>query len=533
MKDYILIKKKTAFGCSMAAITFMTAAVVLMFRHPSETRHKPAIVETMSYNILKANGKSILFFRDITKDSILRDADIKPDNIRYGSKITVTEKDLHSIVKRYKAFLNDRQIELTEKEAEMDYFIKRHNVRDEGFDMIAKHYDKLSEESIAVGKIINTLSVITDSTRLEISRKVSYEDAGRKPYSGIFVETDGGIWRYGTWLRTKREGKGISHDGKGNLICGTWNADTIVEGRRTDGKGTYHGHFNKEKEAEGHGFFAAADGTYYEGRWVGGLRNGFGFELGRSHMKAGEWMNGVYKGERISYTSERIYGIDISRYQHGKGRKYYPIYWNRLRITDLGRLSKKNVSGVVNYPVSFVYIKSTEGISIRNRYYAADYKQARKHGFHCGAYHFFSTKTSATAQARYFIRNSFFKKGDLPPVLDVEPTHKQIVKMGGETVLFNAIRTWMRIVRQHTGVKPVLYVSQNFVNKYLNAAPDIKKDYNIWIARYGEYKPDIKLIYWQLSPDGRVNGIHGDVDINVFNGYEDSFDSFIKTERIK
>ena len=211
----------------------------------------------------------------------------------------------------------------------------------------------------------------------------------------------------------------------------------------------------------------------------------------------------------------------------------FPIYWNRLRITDLGRLSKKNVSGVVNYPVSFVYIKSTEGISIRNRYYAADYKQARKHGFHCGAYHFFSTKTSATAQARYFIRNSFFKKGDLPPVLDVEPTHKQIVKMGGETALFNAIRTWMRIVRQHTGVKPVLYVSQNFVNKYLNAAPDIKKDYNIWIARYGEYKPDIKLIYWQLSPDGRVNGIHGDVDINVFNGYEDSFDSFIKTERIK
>lgn len=71
------------------------------------------------------------------------------------------------------------------------------------------------------------------------------------------------------------------------------------------------------------------------------------------------------------------------------------------------------------------------------------------------------------------------------------------------------------------------------MNKYLNAAPDIKKDYNIWIARYGEYKPDIKLIYWQLSPDGRVNGIHGDVDINVFNGYEDSFDSFIKTERIK
>ena len=56
---------------------------------------------------------------------------------------------------------------------------------------------------------------------------------------------------------------------------------------------------------------------------------------------------------------------------------------------------------------------------------------------------------------------------------------------------------------------------------------DIKKKYNVWIARYGEYKPDVHLVYWQLSPDGRVNGIHGDVDINVFNGYMPAFRNFL------
>lgn len=110
--------------------------------------------------------------------------------------------------------------------------------------------------------------------------------------------------------------------------------------------------------------------------------------------------------------------------------------------------------------------------------------------------------------------------------MDVEPSSAQIKKMGGVGVLFARVRTWLRIVERNTGVRPVLYISQTFVNRYLGAAPDLKHNYPIWIARYGEYKPDIRLVYWQLCPDGRVAGIHGHVDINVFNGYKDAFDAF-------
>jgi lysozyme len=31
-----------------------------------------------------------------------------------------------------------------------------------------------------------------------------------------------------------------------------------------------------------------------------------------------------------------------------------------------------------------------------------------------------------------------------------------------------------------------------------------------------------------LSPDGRVSGIHGEVDINIFNGYRDRFEEFLE-----
>ena len=89
------------------------------------------------------------------------------------------------------------------------------------------------------------------------------------------------------------------------------------------------------------------------------------------------------------------------------------------------------------------------------------------------------------------------------------------------------------MVEKRVGVKPILYVNQRFVNNYLMYQSDLKRDYRIWIARYSEYKPDVKLTYWQLSSDGRVAGIQGDVDINVFNGYQSQFESYLEDETIK
>ena len=56
----------------------------------------------------------------------------------------------------------------------------------------------------------------------------------------------------------------------------------------------------------------------------------------------------ILRGERLTYTTERIYGIDLSRHQHEQNNKYYHIYWNKLRITDLGTLSSKTINGKVD-----------------------------------------------------------------------------------------------------------------------------------------------------------------------------------------
>jgi lysozyme len=243
-------------------------------------------------------------------------------------------------------------------------------------------------------------------------------------------------------------------------------------------------------------------------------------------LRIGEWKAGKFLGEKLKYTTERIYGIDISRHQHEKGRKRYGIDFSKLRIASLG---KRHDTQGRTFPVSFIYIKSTEGTTIRNRYFMTDYMKAKKAGIHVGAYHFFSLKSSAELQAKYFVNHTLFRKGDFPPVLDVEPTDAQIRKIGGSDALMKRIRIFMEYVEKRTGMRPILYVSQMFVNRHMANATDIKQKYNVWIARYSQYKPDVKLAYWQLCPDGRVDGITGEVDVNVFNGYQDQFTEFVKT----
>lgn len=347
---------------------------------------------------------------------------------------------------------------------------------------------------------------------------------------GLGVLTQKGHVVYaGTWHKGLRQGNGWTIDSLGRRITAVWDHDTIVSGTRHDSLGVYQGEFSVGLKAQGHGNYHDLEGTYYEGQWKNDERHGFGFSSKDRFFRVGEWKHDVYKGERLNYTSERIYGIDISKHQHIKGKRRYGIDWSNLRISHLGTLSKKNVTGSVDYKVSFIFIKSTEGTSILNPYYAADYAAARAHGYHVGTYHFFTHRTSGADQAATFLRNSRFSKGDLPPVLDLEPLPSQVAKMGGAVAMWRRVRNWLQIVEKRTGMRPILYISQIFVNRYLDAAPDIKHSYPVWIARYGEYKPDVKLWVWQLAPDGRVKGIHGAVDINVFNGYESEFRQWLKT----
>ncbi len=431
------------------------------------------------------------------------------------------------------------------KVAELNYYIHSHNVTDEGFSSIYQYTQKELAIRDSAKKLLDSLKHAKRTDLLKIVHHFTFvahylgeKNRQHSQFCQIvkaLPDADMYIFQLVSQktpesVKSLPEYQAISLARMSNVLIG----NPIDFSLYPDSLGYYKGDVDSMAIPHGHGIWQGNDGTYYEGAWEQGRRNGFGFTIApKKPLRVGEWKNDTYKGERLVYTSERIYGIDISKYQHISGRKRYNIDWKRLRISHLGSISRKTVSGSVNYPIRFIYIKSTEGATLLNPYYKKDYRAARAHGFHVGSYHFFSPNSAAALQARQFLKHTIINKGDFPPVLDVEPLPSQIRKMGGTQVLFARVRTWLKIVEREVGTKPILYINQPFVNKYLSQAPDLKHNYKIWIARYGEYKPDIHLVYWQLCPDGRVSGIRGYVDINVFNGYKNAYEKYVKDEVVK
>ena len=430
---------------------------------------------------------------------------------------------------------------LQTKRNEMGYYLRVHSVQDYGYNKIAEYQTDVIHQMDSLRQMLKVLdSISAASVQLRILQQNRYtiqpSSKTEEPTlcNRLSIDREKGYVLLQTESKTTpiRVISRLQKDGAIDALKAYYKTHAaavanLKPGIRFEG-GRYEGQLRKNVP-NGYGKFYGDKGSFYDGHWKDGKRDGFGIYVApHEYLNVGEWKANVFKGERLTYTADRIYGIDLSRHQHEKDNKVYSIYWKKLRITDLGTLSTKTIKGKVDYPISFAYVKSTEGCTVLNTYYEVDYKAARAHGIRTGTYHFFSTKSAGVAQADYFLKCSKFNKGDLPPVLDVEPTDAQIVAMGGPKVMFHHIRAWMSRVQKHTGKRPILYISQAFANTYMPLYPYLADNYHVWIARYGEYKPNLKLAYWQLSPDGKVRGIHGDVDINVFNGYRNQYEEFLK-----
>jgi lysozyme len=198
-----------------------------------------------------------------------------------------------------------------------------------------------------------------------------------------------------------------------------------------------------------------------------------------------------------------VYGIDVSRHQG-------EIDWEALK--------KGNHPDA---PISFVYVKASEGSDFKDKKFEQNFENARKHGFMRGAYHYFSTTSSGVSQANLFISMVKLSPGDLPPVLDIEEKPKNKKKYIEEA------KIWLKKIEEHYGVKPIIYASSKYKKKYLDEA--FFKEYPSWVAHY--YIPRLtegeEWLMWQCSDIGVLPGINEKVDINIFNGSEKQFKALL------
>lgn len=202
-----------------------------------------------------------------------------------------------------------------------------------------------------------------------------------------------------------------------------------------------------------------------------------------------------------------LHGIDVSRHQRD-------IDWEAV-----SKMSHKDVS------FSFAFIKASEGRTVVDDYFKENWREAKDAGLLRGAYHFYRPHLTADEQASLFFRMvPKLEKGDLPPVLDIE--------MRGSCPparLKKNLKRWLVLVEKKYGMTPILYTNYGFFKSYLTGS-EFKK-YPLWIAHYKTPDLNYKMEdwhFWQHSDRGRVNGIRGTVDFNVFKGELDDLKTLCK-----
>lgn len=194
-------------------------------------------------------------------------------------------------------------------------------------------------------------------------------------------------------------------------------------------------------------------------------------------------------------------GIDVSKYQ-GK------INWEKVSK------SKK---------VKFVYIRATEGTTIKDPRYKANIDSARKHNIYVGSYHVYSSKTTAYQQFANFKSVVSKKKQDLIPVLDVEGYHCGNLNMARVDKL-------LQLMEKEYGAKPMIYTSEGVYLEHF--AGKRYRSYHIFVAKY-KGSPSIRYTLWQHSKSGRISGISGVVDLDKFHKKHSLYDILLPKHRKK
>ena len=336
-------------------------------------------------------------------------------------------------------------------------------------------------------------------------------------------------------LNTPKEGYHTWLSPKGNLYMGIWEEGRLSSGILITDNSVYEGEL-RDFSPHGYGTMYYNNGSFYRGNWVAGNKEGIGLKHNRDGSRYfGHWRAGLFNTPKdINYKLEDcVYGIDISRYQH-----FESIKWNELALYsdsqgDVYAYPTDNHDYM--HPVTFVFIKATQGIT-QDPFYHQHMEKARKHHVIVGAYHFFTIGDDIDDQISNFTQHVKIDKGDLPPVLDLENEYSknekkylaELRKYGINKMHDDAIK-WLTAIEAYYGVKPIIYTSEVWKKNFL--ADKRFDSYDFWISRYYNVRPKNgnNWIFWQRTDAAVPHGYNKEIDVNIYNGTYKGFLNYRKS----
>lgn len=161
--------------------------------------------------------------------------------------------------------------------------------------------------------------------------------------------------------------------------------------------------------------------------------------------------------------------------------------------------------------IDFVILKASEGMEFRDSNFEHNYEKASEHKFYVGAYHFFRFDVDGISQARNFMSAVDDKDLDLPLVVDVEEHGNPYVFIKSKVV-----RQLQDMVDELSAndYKVMIYTNKDGYEKFVKGNFD---DYPLWICSFTP-PSYVEWTIWQYSHSGNVDGVDGNVDLNIFYG---------------
>lgn len=236
---------------------------------------------------------------------------------------------------------------------------------------------------------------------------------------------------------------------------------------------------------------------------------------------------------------DKAFGIDVSRWQE-------KVDWKKIKAQGF----------------EFVFVRATQGISVKDSLFAAHWAGAKAAGLLRGAYHFFEPTQDGVTQAHFFLKTLGDDLGELPPVFDLESNQTPPYPRPGDKVvvvdnatLSKRSQEWIKTVQTKAGRTPIMYTRARFWNDFMKDRqgkyPEWAAPMKLWTANYifadREPAPDEiewfmpkvavpkswpKWDFWQFTDDAKrdgitnKDGIQSKIDLNLFNGTVDELKEF-------
>jgi len=189
---------------------------------------------------------------------------------------------------------------------------------------------------------------------------------------------------------------------------------------------------------------------------------------------------------RPGLQSGETFGIDVSHHQG-------EIDWSRVASDD----------------IDFAYIKATQGSDFLDPRFLENWSAAAEAGLERGAYHFFTLCRPGREQAEHFLAAA--PDGDLPLAVDLELAGNCSERPPADDVMAE-LGDFLAAVEADRGEQVVLYVGDDWEAVY-----PVRDEFKgpLWHRRILRRPDRNDWWIWQFSGMSHVDGVGGDVDLNV------------------